>query len=256
MGKTTPKGVLLQHAQNYIRAVMADRLREEGFVSKDGDDVYWYRVVNGDVIHSVSFITRHTILPMSMQIGIGFHPLFITPEFPNSPYIYAMPASEVMSDGNYIVKESNNAVFSENAKVICPHDAFLGRDILEGAMSVFEIAKTPRQCYEIHKERKRDVLEYGSLLTMSSAFVDEVIYWDDQELYPFCRRYLEKEITVCEDLLSKGRRLPKSCIKNYQNLLLAKPAIFDGKREEYLEVLRSRIPETLRLLKKHAGIEL
>jgi hypothetical protein len=166
-----------------------------------------------------------------------------------------MPASEVMSDGNYIVKESNNAVFSENAKVICPHDAFLGGDILEGAMSVFEMAQTPRQCYEIHKERKWDALEYGSLLTMSSAFVDEVIYWDDRELYPFCGRYIEKEITVCGDLLSKGRRLPKSCVKNYQNLLLAKPAIFDGKREEYLEVLRSRIPENLRLLKKHTGME-
>jgi hypothetical protein len=256
MGKATPKGVLLQHAQNYVRAVMADRLREEGFVSKDGEDVYWYRVVNGDVIHSVSFITRHTSIPMWMQIGIGFHPLFITPEFPNSPYIYAMPASEVMSDGNYIVKESNNAVFSENAKTICPHDALHGRDILEGAMSVFEMAQTPRQCYEIHKERKRDALECGSLLTMSSAFVDEVIYWDDQELYPFCGRYIEKEITVCEDLLSKGRKLPRSYVRNYQNLLAAKPAIFESRREDYLEVLYSRIPETIRRLKKHTGIEL
>ena len=77
-----------------------------------------------------------------------------------------------------------------------------------------------------------------------------------KEIFASPEAFTEKEITVCEDLLSKGRRLPKSCIKNYQNLLLAKPAIFDGKREEYLEVLRSRIPETLRLLKKHAGIEL
>ena len=55
--------------------------------------------------------------------------------------------------------------------------------------------------------------QFGTFVP-EQPIVDEVIYWDDQELYPFCRRYLEKEITVCEDLLSKGRRLPKSCITN------------------------------------------
>lgn len=106
------------------------------------------------------------------------------------------------------------------------------------------------------RNEKRDALEYGSLLTMSSAFVDQVVYWDDRELYPFCGRYIEKEITVCGDLLSKGRKLPRSYVHNYQNLLAAKPAIFEDRRDEYLKILEARIPETIRLLKKHTGIDL
>ena len=41
--------MLFEHTQRFMREVMAERLREEGFVSYKGEDIHWYRLVNNDI---------------------------------------------------------------------------------------------------------------------------------------------------------------------------------------------------------------
>ena len=52
--------MLFEHTQRFMREVMADRLREEGFVSYKGEDIHWYRLVNNEVVQAIYFVTRHT----------------------------------------------------------------------------------------------------------------------------------------------------------------------------------------------------
>lgn len=75
------KSELLPHAQVYIREVMSDLLRSEGFISRDGDDIQWYRVINNEIVQSVFFYTTGLHLPVELKIGFAAHPLYIRPFF-------------------------------------------------------------------------------------------------------------------------------------------------------------------------------
>ena len=70
---------LFEHMQRYIREVMAQRLREEGFASYKGEDIHWYRLVNNEMVQCIYFVTRDTHLHSFVDIYYGCHPLFICP---------------------------------------------------------------------------------------------------------------------------------------------------------------------------------
>lgn len=75
------KSELLPHAQVFIRDVMADLLRSEGFVSRDGDDIQWYRVIDHEIVQAVFFYTTGLRVPLELRIGFAAHPLYIEPFF-------------------------------------------------------------------------------------------------------------------------------------------------------------------------------
>ena len=81
--------MLFEHTQRFMREVMAERLREEGFVSYKGEDIHWYRLVNNEVVQAIYFVTRHASLYSGggFELCYGCHPMFISPIFQKTAFI-------------------------------------------------------------------------------------------------------------------------------------------------------------------------
>ena len=197
---------LFEHAQRYIREVFASRLREEGFSSYKGDDIHWYRLINNEVVHAVYFTTRHAALGAFMTIQYGCHPLFIPPIFQKSPYLSSEPGYEQMLHripepvpnstedgiiGTHLWGEYNRPYRYPDSLIMCPDNDNKGLDVLEMIFPVIDAIKTPDACYEMHKKMRKRQIENDSSMTMSSYFVDEMLFWEDHEVYEYCRKYVE-----------------------------------------------------------------
>lgn len=246
---------LKQHAQRYIRAVMAEQLRKEGFVSKNGEDISWYRVINGKTIHAIYFFTRHKQLPMFLNIGYGCHPLFITPEFPQSPYFYAMPGNEVIYPRYPIIKHANQFCYSDDILISCPADEYKGSDILENVFLDLQEGRTERDCYELHKKWRSGAITNDIWFDVSPQFVDEVIYWNDEKLFSYCKNYIIGRTGLLEKAKERSK-LGKKLNTELEYLQILKSALNDGKREVHLQLLAQRKLDTVRLLNKHTEIQI
>ena len=143
--------VLLEHVQRYIRSTVAEKLREQGFISKGNDDIHWYRVINGNVIHAIYFYTEYNYLPVVLEIGYGGHPLFITPQFPAGPYLRNKPGNEVLYPRYVLMAQHNNMCYSEDILVTCPKDESVIDGILSKVLDTLDAVVTPRDCYDLHK---------------------------------------------------------------------------------------------------------
>lgn len=246
------QNALFEHAQRYIREVMAPRLKEEGFVSYKGEDIHWYRLVSNEVVQAVCFTTRHTVLPMLLSISFGYHPLFITPVFQKSPYMQCMPGNERLFCGYMIQKSANQYSYAPDILVTCPSDPEKGVDILEEVFAILNQAKTPLTCYKMHKVWRKEQIENDLYLDMTTQFVDEVLFWEDKELYPYCKKY----ILCMTEILKKAQETGKYYFKTHKEelgRLLAMNDVFSN-REQYLQVLKEREQKTLQLLEKYTGI--
>lgn len=247
---------LNEHAQNYIRTVMADHLRREGYVSKDGMDLQWYRVMNGNVLHAIYFYTRWAALPMFMAIGYGCHPLFIPPEYPKNIYMPSMLRSlEALNPGKQLVKQNGNTVYSSNAAVTCPNDNFYGGDILESILMQLNGIRTVEQCYAVHKHRYQTAAKLLNLSkdemyhNISSDFMDEAVFLDDQELYPYCTAQITKKLARYAEA-QESRKLWNVEKYELNALIHLQEAIIDQKREAHLLYLQERQEINIRQLKR------
>ena len=233
-------------------------MRQEGFISNNGNDISWYRIINDEIIRSIYFHTSHTQLPIILKIAYGYHPLFITPEFLKGPFMLrnlTYPPHEVMLSRFVVLKDANKYSFTQDILVTCPADEYQGLDILEKALHDLNEFHTARECYESHKQWRTQMINRGQYFNLSPQFVDEVIYWDDQPLYSHCKSYVLGRSEELEKIQEK-RKLWKGDKIELERLNALKPAILDGRREEYLQLLEERKIQTLRLLKKHTGIQI
>lgn len=260
---------LFEHVQRYTREIFAERLREEGFSSYKGQDIHWYRLVNGEVVHAVYFVTQHTALGSLMDIMYGCHPLFVPPVFQKSPYLSGWPGYEQMNGcipeiipgstrsgflGTAILGESNRPYRFPDVLIMCPDNMNNGLDILDRILPVMDDLVTPITCYEMHKRVRKGEIEYESTTTMSSYFVDEVLYFEDQELYPYCRKYAEHQAWSLENLPKNGIHLGKKSRQPYERGAVLNRVFEERSFQEYLQTFPRRAQETLRLLEKNAGI--
>lgn len=246
---------LREHAQRFIRATVAEQLREQGFISKGNDDINWYRVVNGDVIQVIYFFTQHPYLPMTLQIGYGCHPLFITPLFPTGAHLQCMPGNEVLYPRYILMGQQNNFCYSKDILVTSPEDSSLIMDLLNQIFSALDSVTSPLACFQTHKHWRQKEIENNSWIHVSTHFVDEVIFWEDQDLYPFCKRYIFAREKLLQDALLK-QPASKKFADELRYLQLLKQAIIDGKRDEHILRLSERTERTIRLLEKHVGIHI
>lgn len=260
------KKELFEHVQRFVREVFAQRLKEAGFVSYMNEDIHWYRIVNGNVIHAIYFVTRHTSLNVSLSIEYGCHPLFIPPVFQKSPYVFAMPGYEQMYHvvpewkkgsgmngmmGTAITGMINRPYRFPDVLVLCPQDDHKGLDILEQVLSVMDQITTPKACFEAHKQWRKNQIENGIVNTMSTYFVDEVLYWEEEDLYPFCISYVDLFSQALEKKKQEGQLTRKEDLAELERLQLLKRTFQNGAREAYLQVLRNREKYTLRCLDRH-----
>ena len=261
--------ILFEHTQRYVREVMADRLRENGFTSRKGEDINWYRVIDNDVIQAVYFATRHTALPSFLDIGFGSHPFFIPPLFYKGPYLHAGPGYEQyyvavpeIIPGSYpygmmrsqISGMSNRVYRSPDVQIMCPTDLNYGRDILDQVLLVLDRIQTPRDCYLSHKTWREREIENGSWMTMSPYFVDEVVYWDDGALLPFCKEYVFGMIEILEQAAQTGRFYRKSDELRLGELRQLREFLSNGDRDGHLNMLKEREKQVQLLLAKNTGI--
>ena len=249
----TGKGVLLEHTQRYVRKVMADLLRREGFVSRDGEDVHWFRVIDNNVLHAVYFLTPHTAVPVELEFGYSCTPLFIPPLSLKGIYMKTMPGYEQVGHRRMVMKMHNTIYRVPDIMVHCAADEHKGRDILEQALSELNAIRTPLACYQMHKQWHSTEIKNGMVLNFSPHFVDEVLFWQDQELYPICNKY----VLTLEGLLTKVQER-KSLSKAEQKLLAQivdqKSALIEDQRESYLSLLAERENQTKQWLEKHTDI--
>ena len=74
-----------EHMQRCARGIYAEKLKKAGFISYNGDDLSWYRVINNEILNTVylfSSLNMFSITPLRMEVGYGMHPLFIPAPIP------------------------------------------------------------------------------------------------------------------------------------------------------------------------------
>lgn len=258
----TDKALVNQHAQAFIREVLADQLIQAGFVSRKEQDIQWYRVVNDNVLQAVLFNTQWAALPMLLAVSYSCHPLFIPPEFPKSVHVPNMMRSiEAVNPGRYLFKQNNNMVYSPKAAVTCPNDAYKGADILADILSKLDEVKSIEQCYNMHKAGRLKAAEICKLppeelfWNISPDFMDEVVYLDDIEMYPYCRKRIISELERYEKA-QQVRKLWNVEKAELESLKFLKAAVLEGKRDGHLRVLEERRAESIRQLKRQTRISI
>jgi hypothetical protein len=187
-----------------------------------------------------------------MGISYTSCPLFIAPEYPKGVYLSSMLRShEAMNPGRMIAKQTVNAVFAPDAAVICPSDSFQGADILVDILDKLENIKSVEDCYAFHKQEYLTVAELLSVPKenafnrISADFMDEVVYMDDHELYPYCKKRISSELLRYEKAQAV-RKLWKVEIADMESLSRLSEAILENKREAHLQYLQAQANLNLR----------
>ena len=167
---TTNKSIAYVHTQRYVREVMADILLREGFVSRDCEDLHWFRIIGGNVLHAVYFVSD-TSYPSCLCIRYCCTPLFISPISSKGVCQKNMPGYEQYGWDRHLMKQHNRIYREPDVMVHCPADEYQGRDLLEAALQVLAPVRTPEDCYRLHKQWHEKAIQNRALLNLSPHFV-------------------------------------------------------------------------------------
>lgn len=248
------------HASSYVRATMADRLKQEGFVSMNNDDLHWFRVINGEVVHTVIFYTQYTAMPIDLNIGFGCFPLFVKPLFPPNVYIYGLTRNhDVLSPGFPISKMHNRYTYSKDILVGCPADELSGADILDKVVEIFKTTRDAESCYAYHKSRYITVHQQrgisSSPFTFASVdFMNEVVYFNDLDILPDCKKSLIDQLEVYYDM-QRCRKLIGYELNEVERLERLKEAL-NSDLQEYRKYLDQLKLQNIKLLMRKVDVHL
>lgn len=248
--------LLNQHASAYVLEVMAEQLRQSGFRSKSDNLLRWYRLVGDNVVHTVYFCTSWPHFPIIMDIRGGFHPLFIAPDFSKNVY---MPSGRRSRDAvslcRPIMKDHNLALYREDIAVTCPDDGDRGADLLAKIIKKLDWARTPGDCYDLHKKDYMDIAAdlglpaEAAFRNISVDFINEAIYHNDTEMYPYAVRFLQHQLE-CQQRARQVRKLTKvetQQAQEYQQLL---DVLLNEDQARYVEYLEQTAKKNLAKLKR------
>jgi len=240
-----------EKVQKIVRETFLDRLHEAGFASYKGEDIHWYRLIDDEVIQCIYFATMYTGFPFAIEIRYASHPLYIPPVFQKNPYIRN---DRLWYDQmNYIIPEIEPGIGSdgEQRTLLFGQTAQYPLKVLEQILSVIEEMKTPQDCYTMHKKWYAHSLENDSYLVMSTYFVDEVLYWEDESLYPFCKSYVTAMSEVLTEASKTGKYFYKADQEQLERLLELKDVFENNSRKDYLQKLQIRGEKTRRQFFKY-----
>ena len=266
MGKMN-KNALFTHVQKFVQEVYAEQLREAGFRSYRNEGVHWFRLVNDEVIQAVYFVARHTTFPVRLDIEYGCHPLFIPPILQHSPYMYGMPGYEQMYDEiqetipgrmpdgrqRSMVLGMQNREYREDIEVLCPVNPDERQQILRNVLDEIEPLNTPKACFEAHKRWRARQIENDSWGIMSPYFVEEVLYWEEESLYPYCIEYMKATIRGLSNVREDGK-LPQKYQQELEHLKILWDVFQNNSRAEYLQVLQGRESKNRKRLKTNTSL--
>lgn len=259
----TSKQLINIHVKRYVEAVFEKRLREEGFTSPNDKNLCWYRV-NGELINSIIFYSCWSSLPVNLDIGYGIHPLFQKPAYTTSAVYPQRPLDSDILCGQLLVENCPvNAMgltcYSSDIQVYAPGRDGRGAYTLDGIiLPEMNSARSIEDCYMLHKQRyiadnrRHPATQFTNL---SAVFIDEALYVDDSDVYPYCAQRIEDIIELYQRYcLEKPDQ--KEYRMNLQEWEERRTALFDGGRKEYLGILERRRDTNLNYLRKKLGITL
>lgn len=248
----TNKQIRNTHARNYIEAVFAERLRAEGFVPSNSNLLYWYRIVDHEIINSIGFFSRWSNLPLMMEIGYGIYPLFVTPFHHSDVYLSKRPWDERFCEIQ--IKEGSEKVvapYSKEAMVMAPQAEGHGLSTLEDViLPQMNSVRTIEACYRANRK-----ISQPRPFGMSITLIDEAILLNDILARDNCKRAVEKMLLYYQE---ESRKNPAR--KEYTDILthlqIQKEALCDGNRDAFLADLELRKRTNLALMQKKYGIVL
>ncbi len=269
------KAMANTHAKRYIESVFEQRLREEGFVCPNDKFLCWYRVKNGEILNFIVFYSAWSNMPLMMDVGHGMHPLFQKPVYTPSVHFSDRPdGNDYFRRQSLVEKGPINQMgysrYAEDIQVMAPgHDGKGIYTLNEIILPQMEDVTTIEECYRKHKQGHLDykpdnyTLQYmeANGLTeeamkfrgLSEVFIDEAIYLDDAEVFPYCKDSVERYISSCQECC-RLRPNNKEYPKELQRWEQRRSALLDGGRSEYLTILEKRKAETIAYLKKKCGV--
>lgn len=261
MAKRTP-AELLAYVQKYVHDVFADTLKREGFVSPDGKDIIWYRVVNHEVVNTVCFFTRWSSVPILLDMGYGIHPLFVEPFRTNTVYVRNYSYDYEKLDMQPILSKEKMHHYRDYAPgvpVFVPDYPDKGLYSLEEILlPKMDAVKTERDCYELHKARYLEIFGpdfAANANILSQGFANEAIYFEDTELFPQLREYLIEWQQRYEEYDEETRNC-KWARERLVHLEYQRKALLEDDRDAFLESMAQRRNKTVDLLQKKFKIDL
>jgi len=255
------------HAKNYVDAVFAQSLLDDGFVCPDDKSLCWYRVTNGEIINSIFFVSSWSNLPLMLDIGYGIHPLFSMPLYLHSVQYNGFEGREICTEKPLLEPDLSVPMgyrkYSPDASVYAPNRGTRGLYTYQGIVKpLMDRATSVSSCYALHKESYASSYAAGPhkdtddmFIGISQTFIDEAIFVDDVEIYPYCKREVTRWITNIKPLTEKYPQ-KKEYINILQQLEQQHNALFNDGREEYLSILEQRKAKTVRTLRKRFAIDI
>ena len=232
--------ILNDHAKRYISKVMKKQLVDNNFAPKNDRELHWYRLVDNNVLQGVVFYTQWAAIPILMSVGYSCHPLFLAPEYPTNLHIPSMMRShEVLNPGRPIIQQTNRTKYAPDIAVTCPDNVDQGADILTDILSMLNSVHNMDECYQLHKKQHQVVAELVGVpvstvwANVSSDFMSEIVFMNDEELLPYCQERITSELLRYEkaQTVRKLWNVEKADLEALQYL---KAAVIEGKREEYI----------------------
>lgn len=250
------------HTHNYVAAVFADRLRQERFVCPDGKLLCWYRVRNQVILDTIIFCSKWNNLPLSLDIYYETVPLFTRPIYITNVNFNSNSFGRWDCSLRCSIHEgegSKAAVawkpYSDDIMVYAPVCANRGLYTLtDVALPYMNKIHTVYECYTVHRERHLQTPPANRYRNMSREFIDEVLYTEDEVVYPYCKERIDRALRKFEDLVylkPKNQDLQKMQM-HWKQLSVA---ISQNGRAEYMDVLYKREQENIAWLEKKLAIK-
>lgn len=259
--KTNYAPILTHHAQQYVHSVFSERLQQEGFVSIEGNECQWVRIVNNEIVNSICFYTQYTYLPILLSIGYGIYPLFVEPYIPKSVYIFNLTEYSERFTCQQLVEKGDEPLqmqaYSPSVQVCCP-----GRDgrgvftFNEIILPLMNQAQTLESCYAYHKScYLRNPAEANRFSDLSRVFIDEAIYLEDYEMYPYCQDAVCRLLEIYQIQLA-CRPSHKETLRVIEQLEQQRRGLFDGDRDSFMKLIEMRKENNKKYFSKQLGIRI
>ncbi|MGN1306706.1 MAG: hypothetical protein ACI4V3_03470 [Faecousia sp.] len=194
-----------EQLQRCVRAYYSDMLKNEGFVSYKDEGLSWYRIINHEVVQSVH-LYLNSLRWSRLCMGYAAHPLYLVPWVPfGITYSQTGPwGDEIMTQDLYPHSE---CIFDNDTPISCPLSEKNGAERLTDI--VFPILRqihTERDAYLFHKQRRKSIHPPDVIASVISAeFCDEVVYFEDEEMYPACLKRAKQLVGIYERFLSLNK---------------------------------------------------
>lgn len=250
------------YTKRYVDEVFLNRLLEEGFVCPDDKHLCWYRFNEEGIINSIVFYSCWSNIPVFLEVGYGIHPLFRKPAHTTSIQYSNRPiASEILYHQplveNVPISSMRYVRYSDDILVQAPGVEGRGIYTFDGILLPrMDSIRTIADCYDFHKQQylKNIGNDPGSRFrNLSDLFVDEAIYVDDVDMYPYCRNRIEYMVELYQDYC-KENPTKKAYQIMRQEWEQRREAFLEGGRTAYVEVLEKRLHDNLLAFKKKVGI--